>query len=113
MESASGTSSLWTSVGASLKGAVRNPLAFVRSPPYLWIVAVYGTTYVTVCGHPHQPPPRPPRPVVTPLPSKREERCVAPPLTPSPQVNLTRTCCGLNEVDPVAPTLVTSTCVNM
>ena len=33
--------------------------------------------------------------------------------TASTQVNMTRTICGINEIDPVAPTLVTSTCVNM
>ena len=58
-----------------MTAGLRNPVAFIRSPPYLWIVAVYGSTYVTV--------------------------------------NLTRTMCGVNEIDPVAPTLVASTCVNM
>ena len=42
VESASGSRGLVASLSASGASALRNPLAFVRSPMYLWIVGVYG-----------------------------------------------------------------------
>jgi len=43
---ASGREPLWTCVGKGLKTLFRQPLTFVKQPSYIWIVGVYGGTYL-------------------------------------------------------------------
>jgi hypothetical protein len=46
IENAAGKRTVGESIRAGFSGLVRNPLAFFRGTPFLWIMAVYGSTYV-------------------------------------------------------------------